>query len=82
MERRLEAYNFTAIVLDGKRFGDDEVIIAVGITLTGEKVMLGLIQSDTENHVVCRDFLRGLVSRGLSYDRGLPVVIDGSKGFR
>jgi putative transposase len=82
MERRLEAYDFTAIVLDGKRFGDDGVIIAVGITMAGEKVMLGLIQSDTENHVVCRDFLRGLVSRGLSYDRGLLVVIDGSKGFR
>ena len=82
MERRLEAYDFTALVLDGKRFGDDGVIIAVGITMAGEKVMLGLIQSDTENHVVCRDFLRGLVSRGLSYDRGLLVVIDGSKGFR
>jgi len=82
MERRLEAYDFTAIVLDGKRFGDDGVIIAVGITMAGEKVMLGLIQSDTENHIVCRDFLRGLVSRGLSYDRGLLVVIDGSKGFR
>jgi len=82
LERRLEAYDFTAIVLDGKRFGDDGVIIAIGITMAGEKVMLGLIQSDTENHVVVRDFLWGLVSRGLSYDRGLLVVIDGSKGFR
>ncbi len=82
MERRLGSYDFTAIVLDCKRFGDDSVIITVGITMAGEKVMLGLIQSDTENHVMVGDFLRGLVNRGLSYDRGLLVLIDGSKGFR
>jgi transposase-like protein len=82
MERRLEKYDFVALMFDGKRFGDDGVIVALGITMAGQKVMLGIIQSDTENHVVCGDFLRRLVDRGLSYREGLLVVIDGARGFR
>lgn len=82
MERRLGAYDFVAVVLDGKRFGEDGIIMAIGITMSGEKVLLGLIQSGSENHIVCRDFLRGLIDRGLRYDQGLLFVIDGAKGFR
>ena len=82
MERRLEKYDFIALLLDGKRFGDDGILVALGITMTGEKVMLGIIESDTENHVVCRDFLRRLIDRGLGYREGLLVVIDGARGFR
>jgi len=82
MERRLERYDFVALMFDGKRFGDDGIIIALGITMTGQKVMLGIIESDTENHVVCRDFLRWLIDRGLGFREGLLVVIDGAKGFR
>lgn len=82
MERRLDRYDFVAIVLDGKRFGDDGIIIAVGITMGGEKVLLGIIQSSTENHTVCRDFLMRLIDRGLKYEEGLLCVIDGAKGFR
>ncbi len=82
MERRLDAYDFVAVVLDGKRFGQDGIIMAIGVTMSGEKVVLGLIQSGSENHTVCREFLRGLLDRGLRYDQGLLVVIDGAKGFR
>ena len=82
MERRLEKHDFIALILDGKKFGDDGIMVALGITMTGQKVMLGIIESDTENHVVCRDFLRKLIDRGLSYREGLLIVIDGSKGFR
>lgn len=82
MERPLERYDFVAVVLDGKRFGEDGIITAIGITMSGEKVVLGLIQSGSENHSVCRDFLRGLIDRGLRHDQGLLFVIDGAKGFR
>lgn len=82
MERRLEKHDFIALILDGKKFGDDGIMVALGITMTGQKVILGIIESDTENHVVCRDFLRKLIDRGLSYREGLLIVIDGSKGFR
>lgn len=82
MERDLGRYNFVAIVLDGKSFGEDGIIMAVGITIEGKKVLLGIIQSGTENHKVCRDFLMRLIGRGLRYEHGLLCIIDGAKGFR
>ncbi|MEK7851435.1 MAG: transposase, partial [Deltaproteobacteria bacterium] len=82
MDRRLDGYDFIGIVLDGKSFGDDGIIMAVGITIEGKKVLLGLIQAGTENHRVCKDFLLELIERGLRYDRGLLCVIDGAKGLR
>lgn len=82
LDRRLDKYDFVAIVIDGKKFGDDEMIIAIGVTVTGEKITLGLVQSASENHVVCSEFLRRLIERGLRYDKGLLFIIDGAKGFR
>ena len=64
MERRLEGYDCIGIVLDGKRFGDDGIIMAVGVTMQGKKVILGIIQSSTENHIVCKEFLKGLIEPG------------------
>ena len=81
-ERRLDGYDFVALVMDGKRFGDDGMIIAVGITLEGKKVVLGIVQAASENAGVCSDFLRELVERGLRYDKGLLCLIDGAKGLR
>ena len=81
-ERRLEAYDFVALVLDGKTFATDSMVIALGITLTGEKVILGFVQTATENETVCSAFLRELVERGLRIEQGLLVVLDGAKGLR
>lgn len=82
VERRLDGYSFVAIVLDGKSFGDDGLIMAVGVTTGGKKVLLGIIQSGSENHTVCRDFLKSLINRGLRYEDGLLCVIDGAKGYQ
>lgn len=81
-ERRLDEYDIVALVMDGKAFGDDEIIISVGVTIKGEKIILGIIQAASENASVCKDFLRGLINRGLKYEQGLLCVIDGAKGFR
>jgi len=81
-ERRLEAYNLVALLLDGKTFAADSMVIALGITLTGEKVILGFVQTATENETVCSAFLRELVDRGLRTVQGLLVVLDGAKGLR
>ena len=82
MERRLDGYDFTAIVMDGKTFGEDEIIMAIGVTIGGKKITVGIIQTGTENYKVCREFLVQLVDRGLRYDEGLLFVIDGAKGLR
>jgi len=81
-ERDLSGHDFVAIFLDGKRFAEDGIIIALGVTLKGEKVILGLTQASSENERVCREFLRKIVERGLSYKKGLLCVIDGSLGFK
>jgi putative transposase len=81
-ERRLNTYDVVALLLDGKTFAEDRMVIALGITLTGEKVILGFVQTATENETVCAAFLRELVERGLRIEQGLLCVIDGAKGLR
>ena len=81
-ERDLSVYDIVAIFLDGKTFGKDEMVIALGVTLEGQKVILGFVQTATENEAVCSSFLRGLVERGLKIDQGLLCIIDGAKGLR
>jgi putative transposase len=80
-ERRLEGYDLVTLLLDGKTFAEDEMVTAVGVTLTGEKVLLGFVQTATENRKVCAAFLRELVERGLRVDLGLLVITDGAKGL-
>jgi transposase-like protein len=81
-KRRLERYDLVALILDGKRFAEDTMVVALGITLRGEKVLLGFVQTGTENATACAAFLRGLVDRGLQISEGLLVVLDGGKGLR
>jgi transposase-like protein len=81
MERDLSKRDFVAMFIDGKSFAEDEMIIALGVTMDGEKVVLGFVQSGTENERVMKDFLNSLIDRGLNVERGLLCVIDGSKGL-
>ena len=81
-ERDLSGEDVVAMVLDGKKFADATMVVALGITLSGDKRFLGFVETDTENERVLRPFLRSLVERGLDISHGLLVVIDGSKGLR
>ena len=81
-ERDLSAYDVVGLFLDGKTFGEDAMVIALGVTVEGDKVVLGFVQTATENGPVCTSFLHGLVERGLKFEQGLLCVIDGSKGLR
>ena len=82
VERDLSGYDVVALFLDGKTFGDDAMVIALGVTMKGEKVVLGFVQTATENERVCSQFLRSLLERGLNVDQGVLCVIDGAKGLR
>ena len=80
-ERDLSAYDFVAFFIDGKSFADDEMIIALGVTVTGQKIPLGFIQAGTENERVVKSFLNALLGRGLSIEEGILCIIDGAKGL-
>lgn len=80
--RRLEKYDIVAIVIDGKTFAKEQMVIAVGITISGKKILIGFVQTATENASVCKEFLQSLIDRGLLYKQGILFIIDGSKGIR
>jgi len=79
--RRLDKEDIVALFIDGKSFAEDGIILAVGITMEGKKVILGFIQAASENVRVIRDFFERLIERGLCYEEGLLFVVDGSKGI-
>ena len=81
-ERDLSGEDVVAVFLDGKTFADATMVIALGITLTGEKRFLGFVETDTENATVLTPFLRSLVERGLDLSQGVLVILDGGKGLR
>lgn len=81
-ERPLGEERWVALLMDGKSFAQDSLVIALGVTLQGDKRVLGLVQTATENQRVCAAFLRELVERGFDAADGLLVIIDGAKGLR
>ncbi len=81
-ERDLSGEDVVAVVLDGKTFAAATMVIALGITLSGEKRFLGFVETDTENERVLTPFLRSLVERGLDVSQGVLVILDGGKGLR
>jgi transposase-like protein len=67
-ERDLSGYDIVAMFLDGKHLAEMDLVIALGVTLTGEKSLLGFIETSTENTAVCKDFINGLKGRGLKLE--------------
>jgi len=80
-ERGLDNYDFVAVFVDGKRYADDGIVVVLGITLEGNKIILGIEQMATENSRSTEQFFEHLMERGLKYDEGLLFIVDGSKGI-
>jgi hypothetical protein len=79
-ERRLEGVEIL-IIIDGIRFGEQQVIVALGVDPKGQQHLLGLREGATENATVATELLEDLVARGLDPRQRL-FVIDGSKALR
>ena len=79
-ERDLSGEDVVAMVLDGKTFAESTMVVALGITLTGEKRFLGFVETDTENAQVLTPFLRSLVERGLDISQGVLVILRRRQG--
>ncbi|GJQ33926.1 MAG: hypothetical protein HBSAPP04_27650 [Ignavibacteriaceae bacterium] len=80
--RSLKEDKFVAVLVDGKHLRSHQIIIALGITESGDKKVLDFIQTTTENTRAVRQMLVGLNHRGLQYSDGLLFIIDGAKGLR
>ena len=79
-QRSLQALDLVALFIDGKSFAEEEMIIVLGVTVDGRKIPLDFIQAATENERVSRQLIQRLIDRGLSYEQGLLVVLDGIRG--
>jgi transposase-like protein len=72
---------FCAMMIDGTPFGDQDVVVAIGLTLQGKKKVLGLHQGATENATVVKHLLDDLGQRGVAFDVPRLYVIDGGKAL-
>jgi len=81
MARDLTELDIKVLMLDGQHMAERCVVVALAISADGTKVPVGLRDGSTENKTVVRALLADLVERGLAFDDGLLVVIDGAKAL-
>jgi len=79
--RSLGEHAFCAMTIDGTRFEDQEVVVAIGLTLHGHKKVLGLHQGATENATVVKHLLDDIGRRGVEFDVPRLYVLDGGKAL-
>lgn len=79
--RSLTEPDCAAIFVDGKRYAADGLLLALGITLDGVKMILGIEQIHSENSRAIEQFFNKLIERGRVFDQGILFIVDGSKGI-
>jgi putative transposase len=81
LARPLGEFPLCAMMIDGTCFEQQELIVALGITVYGHKKVLGLRQGATENATVVKQLLSDLRERGVDFDVPRLYVLDGGKGL-
>lgn len=77
----LSEHDAAVLMLDGIMFHECCCVVALLITADGTKIPVGVWEGDTENTTVVKHLLADLVARGLRFEEGLLVVIDGGKAL-
>jgi len=77
----LSLYDFTCIFIDGKRYAKDGLLVILGVTSSGEKMILDIEHAHSEHSKVIEQLFDNLLKRGLKYEDGLLFIVDGSKGL-
>ena len=80
--RSLADQDVVVIFIDAKRYADDGIVVGLGITIDGRKIVLGIEQVHSENGRAIEQWLDRLIERGLKFERGILFIIDGSKGIK
>ena len=81
MARDLTGTDIRVLMIDGEHLAERCVVVALAITADGTKLPVGLWEGATENKTVVTALLADLVARGLHYDDGLLLVLDGAKAL-
>lgn len=80
--RSLAGYDIIAIFMDAKRYAKDGIVVGLGVTMDGRKIILGIEQMHSENGRAIEQWLDRLIERGLKFEQGVLFIIDGSKGIK
>ena len=80
-ERRFDHERFAVIFVDAQPYAGEMLVVALGITTSGEKRLLGLRQGATENATVVTALLEELRERGVRTDVPTLFVLDGAKAL-
>lgn len=80
-QRKLAEFRLVAMFIDGTCFRDQNLLVAIGLTCEGYKIVLGLRQISTENATVVKELLTDLRERGVDFAVPRLYVLDGSKGL-
>lgn len=80
INRRIDNY-YPVIMMDGVKIGSYMVIVALGISKTGDKKVLGIKERSTENAKICTDLIQNMINRGLDTSENRLFVLDGDKGL-
>lgn len=78
LERKLDQIKFCALLLDATPFAGQQMVVAMGITCDGRKMILGIRQGATENATVVSELLGDLAKRGLDFSVPRLYLLDGS----
>ena len=81
-ERSLADLAVLVIYIDGIVVSGHHIIAAVGVDEAGDKHLLGLALGASENALVVKDLLRGMIERGLDAQLSYLFVIDGGAALR
>ena len=82
MTRRFDDLEFVAILVDGKTLREEQILLAVGLTTKGEKIILGFVEVKARFHSRVVVLLQDLQERGFRATETLLVLLDGAKGVR
>ena len=81
MERPLDKTRLCALLIDATPFAGQQLVVAMGISQDGRKMILGLRQGATENATVVGELLGDLVTRGLDFSDPRLYILDGGKAL-
>jgi transposase-like protein len=81
LARRLDELELVALMIDGIELDERCHVVALGVTIDGRKVPLGLWEGSTENATTVTALLADLQERGLAFDQSILCVIDGAKAL-
>jgi putative transposase len=81
MERRLDKTRLCVLLIDATPFAGQQLVVAMGISQDGRKLILGLRQGATENATVVGELLGDLVNRGLDFSQPRLYILDGGKAL-